>query len=372
MNILLVSTIILASIHLLVPYLYNLLMQHIAKKPWNVKQDQEYQPEVTLIVPTYNESSFILKKLENMAKLDYPPDKLEVIIVDSASTDSTLYLIKEYLRKADFPFEIKVLEENERRGKAKALNYALEHAKNPIIAISDADAYWEPSALKKALPYLADTQVGAVTGREKFLNENQNFLTRAEGFYRKIYYNMRTGESKLHSTLIFQGELSIFKRSVLKEFTTEKGSDDTGTVKNIISEGYRTLFVPEAIFFDIAPYNWKDWISVKSRRSLHLLWVLADSMKLKLKKKFPLPKLILYTNFFIHVINPIMGLILLFSIICLAFSYPLILGFILPPFLFAKFRTLFFYFILAEIASIIAILSYLKRDEKLVWKKWRV
>jgi len=343
----------------------------MSKKPWNVAVDQKYEPKVTLIVPTFNEGAFILRKMENLANLDYPCEKLEVIIVDSASTDDTVSLINEHLKKAKFPFEIRVLEESMRRGKARALNYALEYAKNEVIAISDADAYWEPSALRKALPYLADSRVGAVTGSERFLNLGQNSLTQGEGLYRKVYNAIRMGESKRHSTLIFQGELSIFKRSVFQKFAEERGSDDSGTVKRIISEGRRTLFVPEAIFFDEAPSKWRDWIRVKSRRSLHLIWVLVDSLRLKMKNKFPQPSLILVTNFYLHVINPIVGLAALIGFIWVGLLYPLIFLFALLPFLIRRSRVMLFQYALSQIALILAILSYIKRDDKIVWKKWR-
>ena len=371
MYLILALTAPLFAVHLLVPFLYHFYMRRIAKKPWNLVMDQEYQPKVTLIVPAYNEAAFIQKKLENIEKIDYPNDKLEVIMVDSCSQDDTVNVIKDYLKKTNFPFAIKILEENERRGKSKALNYALEHSRNPVIAISDADAYWEQDALKKALPYLANEQVGAITGSERFLNQSQNSLTQGEGTYRKIYNAIRTGESKRHSTLIFQGELSIFKRSVFEKFIEERGSDDSGTVKNIISNGYRTLFVPEAVFFDVAPSNWKDWISIKSRRSLHLIWVLVDSIKLKLDNKFPQPSLILGVNFFLHIINPLIGLAALFGIVYFGFCYPLIFLPLLLLLLFRKFRILITQYILSQTALLLAILSFIRRDEKAVWKRCR-
>jgi len=155
-------------------------MSRIARRSWNVATNRNYEPKVTMIIPTYDESTVITEKLQSLKRTDYPHEKLEVIIVDGSSTDNTVTKAKRYLKDNGFPFEIKILEEKERSGKAKALNFALKHAKSEIIATSDADSYWEPSALRKAISYLADPKVGAVTGREKLINEGRNTLTLAE------------------------------------------------------------------------------------------------------------------------------------------------------------------------------------------------
>ena len=235
--------------HFLLPFIYYLSMKKIAtNKTWNLSLDSNYIPNVTMIISTFNEARVIRKRLENLEKLDYPVDKLQVIIVDSASTDGTAEIANEYVTKGNFPFDVLVLREKERRGKANALNFALQQAEGEVIATSDADSFWDPSALKKALPFLASPQVGALTGREVITNIDQNVHTLAEEYYGDFNRTIRLGESKLHSTLIFQGEFSLYKRSALKRFEDKKGSDDIGTVINILSEGYRTIFVPNAVF----------------------------------------------------------------------------------------------------------------------------
>ena len=361
--------VILICIHLLAPLFYYLYLSHFSRQAWKVKIDQNYNPKVTMIIPTYNESSVIMRKLQNLKKIDYPNEKLEIIIVDSASTDKTANIAKNYLKNNEFPFEIEILIERERRGKANALNFALEHAKNEIIATSDADSYWEPSALRKAICYLADPKVGAVTGREEFINVDQNILTLGESTYRNIYYEMRLGESKLHSTQIFQGELSIYKRWVFEKFNDKNGSDDCGTVVNIISNGYRTIFVPEAIFYDLAPSEIKDRIYLKKRRALHVIHALSRANRLKIENKFPQPSRILYANFFIHIINPFLILPLILGIIYLFYKFPLFLLVSILFFISKKFRILFISYLTSNLALIMAVFGYFKGGKEIVWKK---
>jgi len=322
-----------------------------------------------MIIPTYDESTVITEKLQSLKRTDYPHEKLEVIIVDGSSTDNTVSKAKRYLKDNGFPFEIKILEEKERSGKAKALNFALKHAKSEIIATSDADSYWEPSALRKAISYLADPRVGAVSGREKIINEGQNTLTLAESKYRDLFYTMRLGESKLHSTQMFLGELAIYKREVFEKFNDEKGSDDNGTIVDIISNGYRTIFVPEAVFYDTAPDSIRDRISLKRRRALHLIHALVKAVKLKTEKRFSQPSLIVYTNFFIHTINPFLTLPLIFGAAYLAYAFPLLLLFIIPILVFKRLRTTFISYLPDNLALMIAVTDYMRGKERVVWTK---
>jgi len=344
-------------------------MSHLAKRPWSISLNQSYEPSVTIIVPTYNESVVVEKKLQNLKELDYPPEKLEIIIVDSASTDNTTSLARLFLSKNEFPCKIKILEEEERKGKANALNFALLSTMNQIVATSDADSYWDTAALKKIVPYLADPQVGAVTGKEEFLNADQNVWTLAESMYRQVYNTLRLGESKIHSTQFFQGELSLYKRKAFEKFNDTKGSDDSGTVKNIIASGYRTIFVPEAVFLDLAPHTLKGRIDLKERRALHLIHALIEAIKLKRKKRFPQPGFIVYTNLFIHLVNPFLSLAFLVALAYLAYRFPFLLLFTVPLFLLKKSRVLIASYLTSNLALIGAVLKYIRGEEQVVWKK---
>ncbi|MEM2145107.1 MAG: glycosyltransferase, partial [Candidatus Jordarchaeaceae archaeon] len=199
----LVSLCILLMSLLIPPSTYYLWMRQKERQVWNLKRNYKYEPKISLIIATYNEAKVIKTKLENVYSLNYPEDKLEVIVVDSASTDGTLEVCREFLATHNIRFPTLLLSEEERRGKSHALNTALQYAKGEIIATSDADSFWEPDALCNAVSFFADSSVGAVTGRERLINLGKSIHTLSEGLYRKFYYTLRLGESKIHSTLIF-------------------------------------------------------------------------------------------------------------------------------------------------------------------------
>ena len=166
------------------PAFIFLYMKHKSNASWPTKVDYTYKPKVSIIIPTYNEASIIEYKLENIVKLTYPADLLEIIVVDSDSTDDTVRIIRDFSEKEKIQ-NIKILVEGERKGKSHALNYALEYCEGEIVIISDADCFWPSDILEKALPFLSDPSVGAIGGPKILFNSDQTWITRMEETYLK-------------------------------------------------------------------------------------------------------------------------------------------------------------------------------------------
>jgi len=371
---LLIVLIVLLALLMAPPVFYFVWMKNISKRSWMLKVNSDYTPAVSLIVSTYNEAVVISKKLMNIQKMNYPEDKLEVIIVDSASTDNTLSICSDFLKKSNFRFPIHLISEEKRLGKSHALNFSLRYATGEIIATSDADAMWEPNALKIAVSFFADESVGAVTGKEKLENLEKSVSTQSEALYRNFYYTLRLGESKIHSTLIFQGELALYRRIIFDKFEDRPGySDDVGTVINIISKGYRCIFVPEAIFYDAAPFSVGGRLTLKSRRAEHLVAGIVRSFRLKMEKKIMLSWSVVFFNFYLHVISPfllIFTLLTAATVYVIDFHFLWFLVFILVPlFILKKPRVFAFSYLTSNIALIMGLLPYITRKRSVVWKK---
>lgn len=371
----LISLFIGSSIALLAPPLfYYLWMKNKAKMPWGLALDSGFEPEVTLIIATFNEASVIAEKLGNVQTLDYHQGKLQVIVVDSASTDGTLDVCKTFLKTSNPRFQTSLLSENERLGKAHALNFALQYAKGEIIATSDADSFWEPDALRKAVSFFADPIVGAVTGREELLNLKKSVHTQSEGMYRKFYYALRIGESKIHSTLIFQGELSLYRRSAFESFEDRPGySDDIGTIVKMVSNQHRCIFVPEAVFHDTAAFSLRGRLTLKSRRAQHLVAGIIESTSLKIRGKLPLSSAIVAFNFYMHVLSPF-----LLALALISFVFVLVIGFqvfwflMLPLcflLLFNKSRLLTISYLTSNLALTIGLMRHITRRKGTTWRK---
>ena len=132
------------------PLFIFLYMKHKSTASWPTKIDYNFKPKVSIIIPTYNEAGIIGYKLENTSKITYPKDLFEIVIVDSNSTDDTVKIIRDFSEK-EKNLNIKLLVESERKGKSHALNNALSQCNGEIVIVSDADCFWPPDILDKAL-----------------------------------------------------------------------------------------------------------------------------------------------------------------------------------------------------------------------------
>lgn len=281
-------------------------------------------PAVTILIPTHNEEETIDLKLENINKIAYPKEKMEVILADDASTDRTLSKVYDF-RKIHPELNIKVVKQNPHIGKSRVLNAALPASTNDIIIVSDADSFWPYDILLKALPYLSDSTIGAITASGAIDNPNQSWVTRGETNYLKTMRLLRLGESKIYSTIRFEGGFCAYKRSAFEKFDHESGSDDSGTALYVVQNKFRTIFVPEATFTTNFPNRLKEKIKAKTRRANHLMRLWIKCLKLLLERRLFLPKRIAIPEIFISIFNPLVFLALIVVTLVSIFLYPSLL-----------------------------------------------
>ncbi len=297
-------------------------MRRVAHKPWPTKIEKSYRPKVTILVPTYNESSVIRLKLENLTKLKYPKNLMQIIVVDSNSIDQTLGIVNDFV-KNHREIKIDVLIEKERSGKSGALNLALKQCSGDVIIVSDADCFWPSDILEKALPYLADSEVVAISGPKILLNPKQSWVTKTEDSYLNSVNLVKLGESKIGSTLLFEGGFSAYKRGVVKAFDPyNTGSDDCGTVIKILEDNFRAVFVPEAMFFTTFPASLRGKVSMKMRRANQLVRVFGKYAALLFRNRLRRSKRIVLQNIFVSLFSPVMFVLLIMTTVLLALSFP--------------------------------------------------
>jgi cellulose synthase/poly-beta-1,6-N-acetylglucosamine synthase-like glycosyltransferase len=298
------------------------LMRRAAMKPWRLKIDKGYMPPTSILVPTYNESDIIGFKLENLSKIEYPKNLIQIIVVDSNSDDNTVAIVNDFAN-CHPENNLKVLVENERKGKSAALNLALKHCEGEIVIVSDADCFWPSDILRKTLPFLADSQVGAVSGPKILLNPTQSWVTKTEEAYLDSMNLMKLGESKIGSTLFFEGGFSAYRREVLESFDPyNTGSDDCGTIVTLAEKNSKAIFVPEARFYTTFPALWKEKIYMKIRRANQLVRVLLRYVHLLFRRRIKGSKRVIIQGFFNYVVGPVMFIALIVTTIFLLVSFP--------------------------------------------------
>lgn len=309
------------------PAFIYLYMKHKSNAAWPTKVDDSYTPKVSIIIPTYNEAEIIRFKLSNTCRLDYPGNLIEIVVVDSNSSDGTAQIVKEFIEKNP-QFEIKLVLEEQRKGKSHALNVALAQCTGEVIAISDADCFWPKDILTKAVPYLADPSVGAIGGPKILFNKDQTWITRMEQGYLKSANMLRLGESKAGSTLFFEGGFSAFRRDTLERFDPyETGSDDCGTVLSVVEQGFRAMLVVDAKFYSSFPATFRGKISIKLRRTIQLVHVFSRYLNMLFAGKAKNTRATVVPNTLLYLFSPIAFLVFLGLTIYLLILYPLLLAF---------------------------------------------
>lgn len=361
--------IILCLVFIGIPSVYYLYMKLAAATPWRLKVDKNFTPFITILIPARNEEKSIRFKLDNLLKVKYPREKMEILLINDFSTDKTLEEMSNFL-SCHTDLNAKVLNVPEHGGKTKALNYALKYATGDIIVVSDSDCFWSPDILVKALPYLTDKSVGAVTGLEILLNPAHSWVTKTEVAYNDIVHTIRVGESKTHSTIFFQGGFGAYRRDILTEFDPE--ADDSGSALNIVQKQARTLLIPEAVYFTTFPSAWKDKIAIKVRRAGQLIRIWFKCIRLMLRGELALPKKIFLPEAFLYIFSPIIFLLLIAITLFLTLKYTV---FLLPfsaifvlVLLIEKSRTLLIETVQDNLVLLSALLASMLGKRDAVWK----
>lgn len=204
-----------------------------------LRVDPSFAPQVSLVILAYNESALILDKLENALALDYPRDRLEVLLVADGSDDGTAELAREVPG-------VRVLYEPERRGKLAAMNRAARHARGEILVFSDANNRYTPEALRELAAPFADARVGVVTGRKAIDDGSGRALDHAEGLYWRYESKLKEWESAAGSVTAVAGEILAFRREAFIEPPAGTMNEDFVQAMLAALEGWRIVYAPRA------------------------------------------------------------------------------------------------------------------------------
>ncbi len=221
--------------------------------------DPGYEPEVTLVIPSYNEEDFILEKARNSLELDYPREKLRIIFITDGSTDRTVELLK--------VFEgVEVLHEDRRAGKSAAENRAMEYVKSPVVVFCDANTRLNRECIKELVKYYQFPEVGAVSGEKRVMSKEADKASAAgEGLYWKYESALKKWDSELYTVVGAAGELISFRTNLVEPLEEDTILDDFVQSLRICQKGYRVLYEPKAYAMETASENVKEELKRKIR-----------------------------------------------------------------------------------------------------------
>ena len=246
--------------------------------------DDSFLDNISVIISTYNESKIIQRKINNLSELNYPLERLEVLVYDDASVDGTAELAEKKIKEKQL--RGKVIRNVNRKGLNRSLNDALIQASHNLICITDSDVLLEKNALRNAVNVLKRFEnVGGVTGRIKPIFEDEGFAQRSETAYRGFYHRFMLAESSIHSAFPGNGPLIVYdKLKVPSQIPNDYGSTDGNIAINIIRRGLRFIYIPNAIVFEPSPETLQQHRLQKIRRAKRLLQVFIRNRDIYLIK----------------------------------------------------------------------------------------
>jgi cellulose synthase/poly-beta-1,6-N-acetylglucosamine synthase-like glycosyltransferase len=333
-------------------------------------------PTVTIIVTVYNEEKCIRAKLDNLAELNYPQGLVDVIVASDASSDSTEAIASSYDR-----LPVRVLRVEGRQGKTACQNAAASSASSEVLVFTDATTRLDPDAVRRLVENFADAAVGCIAGRLAYVTETESLTGSGGRDYWDYEVRLRAGESLLGSLVGVSGCLYAVRRSAYRHIHPHLISDFVIAMR-MREQGLRTILAPDAICFEATldrghqelamrtrvaarsinalvaewrflnpvrhgTFAWQLWSHKVLRYATPLLWLTAIGANIALAGQTPY--LVLLLAQFALIAAGAMGYLLQQR------------GHKLGP------LTRPYYFLLTNVASLVATLRYLRGERMVTW-----
>jgi cellulose synthase/poly-beta-1,6-N-acetylglucosamine synthase-like glycosyltransferase len=266
-----VAVISLTIVYLIRHYIFTLTVLRQAKnsQPHDIKQQTDYEPTVSLLIPARNEEKVIGKLLQRIIEFTYPKDRLQVIVVNDASADNTGKIADHYAKICPF---IEVVHRDKKiggKGKPSALNAGVTYATGEILLFLDADYSPLRDFVEVLVAGFVDPKVGAVQGRPVVGNEPQNIKTRIITLERIGGFRIdQEARNVLGLMPQFGGTVGGFRGNLLRSlggFDEKMLTEDTDITVQIYLKGYEIRYVPNSECYEEAVTSWKAYWQQRHR-----------------------------------------------------------------------------------------------------------
>ncbi|GAB4330522.1 MAG: glycosyltransferase [Candidatus Abyssubacteria bacterium] len=232
---------------------YGITLRYLTRGKTLARVDQT--PPVTVVVPAFNEEKNISRKIEDLLALEYPSDKLEILIVNNSSDDRTREIAESY--------PVKVLDST--RGKINAINEGVRHAQSEIVAVTDADTLLNRDAIGSIVTCFASDTIGAVGGKA-VVRDTRSFFGKSKMKYHESDWELRVLEGILDSTISLDGKLMAFRKSLLPEIPANAVVDDLEVTLRLRSRGFRVVIDDKALVYETGPQSFTSELKQIRRR----------------------------------------------------------------------------------------------------------
>jgi cellulose synthase/poly-beta-1,6-N-acetylglucosamine synthase-like glycosyltransferase len=330
-------------------------LSRIRSRP--IRRDEEALPTVVVVVTAHNEEDVIERRVENLRALDYPSDRLELVVTSDASTDQTDELAEQAGARVI---------RNARGGKVAAQNAAVRQTRSELLAFSDANCTWAPDALRKLVRAFADPDVAYVCGR---LNIQDDDGRNKEGVYWRYELALRADESRLDSVTGGNGSIYAVRREDYVEVDSRFGHDLSFPYL-MVQRGKRAVYEAEAHAYEKATPTNEDEYRRKVRMFEHCWAIVLEGKMLRGLRPLYLVEVLSHRH--LRYASGVLHLVLLAASIALVghgVIYAVALGVQLGVLVAALFGVgLPRYYVLVTWATVVALWNYLRRGVPSTWE----
>jgi cellulose synthase/poly-beta-1,6-N-acetylglucosamine synthase-like glycosyltransferase len=336
---------------------------------------------VSLVIPAYNEEQAIQGKLQNLLSLDFPRDRLEIVVVSDASTDETDAIVRRFADQG-----VTLVRLPARAGKIAAYETVLPELHGEIIVFSDATSILERHALMRLIENLADPSVGCVGAQVRFVNPQRAAVGSGVNAYWDYESLIRRRESDLRSLVSVSGTLYAVRRSLYPRGIRTDLADDLIVPLHVAAQGSRTVFEPAAICVESTTLNVTEEMAKRTRITIQNIRGLVSRTEMLNVFRYGLFAVFLISHKLLRLLVPIWLLLLLAVTLLLAprnagfaaFAGAQLLlyaaglaGYLLQSRLQLRLLNVAFYFSLSNLAIFVGILRYFKGARVATWETLR-
>ena len=342
----------------------------------SIKKSQIF-PSVSILISAFNEEEHIENTILNKLQLDYPKEKLQIIVISDGSTDKTDEIVKRYESEC-----VQLIRQYPRAGKTSALNLAAPHAKGDILVFSDANSIYASDALRHLVANFSDPSVGYVTGKMIYTRVDGRAMGEGCSTYMKYENFLRHYESLLGSIVGVDGGIDACRKELYQPMNPDQLPDFVLPLK-VVAQSYRVVYEEKALLKEPSLSASIDEYRMRVRVALRALWALNDMKHLLSFARTGIfawqlwsHKVLRYLGFCFLFVVYISNLILItsapiFKLLFIAQNI-LYLGATASPFFEKKgfnFKLMYFvfYFSLVNIAFAHALMRFILRQKQILW-----
>jgi cellulose synthase/poly-beta-1,6-N-acetylglucosamine synthase-like glycosyltransferase len=239
--------------------LYALPLMFFRRKGFQKFQSLEHWPVVSFVIPAFNEADYLVEKIKNTLALDYPAEKLQIIVAADGSDDNSAEVASGY--------KVLFLNNGRRDGKASAMNRCIEHCTGDVVVFSDANVMVNTEGLKALASTLySHSDVALVSGEKKVIKAHEAHNAGAgEGVYWKYETALKKIDSNYFSLIGSVGELFAIRKERYVSIPPHFLLDDFFVSVELLKQGYKVKYVSEALATEYGSSNYNEEAKRKVR-----------------------------------------------------------------------------------------------------------